>query len=325
MVEAGPLGQLLCRTPEGWSPLPDWARFMVGIGARVSSFDAARGRLVVALALPTRAFAAALAGVAAVVSSFEHDPPGADRSAHFHYLASLAPGTPVTLQERNSIVQGRLLGAANDKYDGLPRVTIQLPKEIRHLAANTCGKVQVIDDAGVLKTRQRRLVRAPRFLSSALPGLDATKLSAITRLDCVIIGAKNVLQYELTTELFAAGPAPQPHEGTLQGIVRAHQFGGQNDPYRSMIKSASADADDHALNSPQPPIVIFDGAPAFNNWRSHWHGSNWLVVLDRSSPSLPDGAAAINQAYATRICDSQALDGLQVPSAVDVVAYEEQR
>ena len=323
--ETESLRHLFWLSDSGWAPLPDWAQFVIEVAARIASFDSGEARLVVVLALPTRAFAAAFAAAGAVVASFQRVPPERNLTEHFEYLASLPGGTPVTLHERNSMVQGRLLGASEDSFDGRRRLKIQLPNEIRRLEARTCAKVQVIQDPGALSTRRRKLVHAPRFLSFAAHGVETTTFCTTTRLDCVIIGPKNTLKYELAGEKFAAGPPERPYGGTLQEIARTREFARQNDPYRSVVLSATPDSTQHDSSTAAPPLVIFDGAVAFNNWRSRWRASNWLIVLDRSSSSAGDEAASVNAAYATRIRDSSLLSSVPVPRAVESVCYLERR
>jgi hypothetical protein len=317
---------LRCRGAEGWVPLPAWARFMLDAGAAVASFRADEGKLVIAVSVPTRAFAAALAGTSAVVTSFREDPAIGATADHFQRLASLPVGTPVTHRARNMIEQGTLLGVRHDvdPQDSRLRLKVQLAKEIRYLPEEACHRIQVISDPGTLSTRKRKLVRRPDFVSRALAGVDVGALSATTRLDCVIIGVRSALEYELVTESFASGAAPPYYEGNLQGILRARQFGGANDPYRSAVISASAEADD-ARSAGHPAAVVFDGSAAFNNWRSSWRESNWLVILDRSSPSAEDGAAAIGQAYARRLDESDVLAGTSMPAGIEMVAYLERQ
>jgi hypothetical protein len=168
-------------------------------------------------------------------------------------------------------------------------------------------------------------MREPEFLERALPELDMYALSARTRLDCVIIGTRHALEYELVQEHFAAGSVSLDYrQGSLQGIARVRQFGGPNDPYRAAVMSASAEPDDD-IPAGCPALAVFDGATAFNNWRSKWADANWLVVIDRSSPSIEDAAASINQAYAARLSDSDALSSLAVPAGIELMAYLEHR
>jgi hypothetical protein len=319
-----PLDDLLCWTRGGWAPLPAWARCLIEVGRRVVRSEPDEGRLVVALALPARAFGAAFVAASAVVAAFEADAPDSDGGEHFELLASLPPGTPVTHHRGNSIEQGRLLGI--DSRDGIRRVKIETRKMTYYLPAEMCGSIQVIADPGQLKMTKRKLIRAPGFLSRALPGIaTAAALSATTRLDCIVVGSVNPLQYELVTERFGAGPESGIREGNLQGLVRAKRFSGQNAPYRSDVVAAAGDTIPDIAAETSPPVVIFDGATGFINWRSRWPNSNWVVLLDRSSPSTPAGADTINYYYSTRLNDSDVLGDLALPRSIEAIAYIERK
>src|SRR5581483_3608669 len=115
------------------------------------------------------------------------------------------------------------------------------------------------------------------------------------------------------------------YEGNLQGIVRARDIGGTKDAYRSALVPAASEDGDAPIAASVPKVAIFDGARAFNNWRSRWPDSNWLVLLDRGLPSAPDGAAAVNQGYATRLAESDALGDLDIPAGVETLAYLERQ
>jgi hypothetical protein len=299
--DPAPLAGLLYRARDGWSPLPSWARFMLHVGERAASVSADETRLVIALSLPARAFAAALAGAAAVITAFRENPPASDEAEHFDYLASLPEGTAISHHRSNKIEQGRLAGVEIDPNDGTPRVRIKLRKEDRLLPVALCTKVQVIDNPGALKTRTQTLVKDPEFLARAVPGVDVSSLSATTRLDCILMGVQHSLEAELTAREFGVGDDGGVYEGTLLGITRPRDIGGTKDAYRSAVIPAGSEDGDTPISASTPRVAIFGGARAFNNWRSRWPGSNWLVLLDRGLPSADDGAAAINQGYATRL------------------------
>lgn len=316
-----PLEHLKFRMGDDWCELPDWARFLLRAGAVSAGTQTDEGRLVIALSVPTRSFAAALAASAAVVTSFLDASENRDPAAHFRYLASQVAGTPVTHRRGNSIEQGTLLGLRKEvANDGQDRLVVRLAKETVLLPEGLCERIQVIADPGELTSRGRTLVKAPEFLARALPSTSIPLLSGTTRADCVIVGVKRVLEAELVTERFAVNDENRAYEGSLQSIVRAREFGRQNDPYRSCVISISADGDEQEFASP-PPTVIFDGASAFNNWRSAFRSSNWLVIIDRSSSSAEDGAVAVNQAYAMRSGDAKELNELSVPMGIEMLAY----
>lgn len=324
---AAPLAALLYRAREEWSPLPAWARFMLDAGARAASAPPEEGRLVIALSLPTRAFAAALASAAAVITAFRASPAGGEAGEHFAYLASLREGTAIAHHRSNSVQQGRLVGVDLDRGDGVPRIKFVTSRGnlVQMLPESLCTEIQVIEEPGALKVHKQKLVKDPDFLSRALPGVDLTALSARTRLDCVLVGVQHSLEADLTARQFGVGDDVTIYEGTLQGIVRARDIAGTKDAYRSAVVPAGSEDGEAPVSASVPRIVIFDGARAFNNWRSRWPDSNWLVLLDRGLSSADDGAAAINQGYATRLAESDALAGVDIPPGIEMLAYVERR
>lgn len=298
---------------------------MLDAGARAATIHPAEGRLVIALSLPARAFAAVLAGAAAVTAAFRDNPPGTDAAEHFDYLAALPEGTRISHRRENSVEHGRLIGAEIDPNDATPRVRVELRNENTLLPVALSPRVQVTEDTGRLKGRKQKLIKEPEFLARALPGIDVTSLSAMTRLDCVIVGVQHHLHGELTALEFAARDDAAIHEGSLQSIVRARDVAGTGGAYRAAVVPASSDDGDAPVSASTPRVAIFDGARAFTNWRSRWRDSNGLVLIDRGLPSAEDGAAAVNQGYATRLADSDALADADVPAGIEVLAYVERR
>jgi hypothetical protein len=319
------LDELLCRAREAWAPLPSWARSLVQLGETVARFDPEGARLVVGLALPTRAFGAALIGASVVATAFEMTAPDADLAEHFELLASLPLGTAITHHRGNSIRQGTLLGV--NERDGVRRVGIETGVENRkmtsYLPLEMCGEIQVIEDPGELRMMRRPLIRAPEFLTRALRGIDAASLSATTRIDCILVGSVDPLRQEIVGEQFAAGLHGDRREGNLQAVLRVKRFAAQNTPYRSEVVAASAESVPAGAADASPPVVVFDGAPGFISWRSRWPSSKWIVLLDRSSPSMQAGADTINYGYSMRVSDSSVVEGLALPQSIETVSYLE--
>lgn len=323
----GALDDLLCRTREGWSPLADWARALVGVGETATRFESQDARLVIALALPTRGFAAALIGAAVVSTAFEMDAPDPDLASHFEFLASLAPGTPITHHRGNSIRQGRLLGIVEREGERLVRLETGVARRrmTSYLPVDMCGEVQVIANPGELSLANRRLIRAPEFLARALSGIDAAALSATTMMDCILVGSVDPLHHEIVSEQFAVGPEGDQREGNLQAILRVKRFAAQNTPHRSEVVAAGAESVPPLAAASSPRVVIFDGALGFNAWRSRWPRSSWIVLLDRTSPSTQAGADTVNYGYSTRLGDADLLTDMQLPPSIEAVSYLERR
>jgi hypothetical protein len=321
----GALDDLLCRTREGWSFLPAWARSLIDVGQRATRFESEDARLVIALVLPTRAFAAALISAAVVSTAFEMDAPDPDLANHFEFLASLAPGTPITHHRGNSIRQGRLLGIEEREGARLVRLETGVAKRrmTSYLPMDMCGEVQVIANPGDLRMTNRRLIRAPEFLARALSGIDAAALSATTRMDCILVGSVDPLHHEIVSEQFAVGPEGDQREGNLQAILRVKRFAAQNAPYRSEVVAAGAESVPAAAAASSPRVVVFDGAVGFNTWRARWRSSNWIVLLDRTSPSTQAGADTVNYGHSTRLGEADVLAGVQFPPSIEAVSYLE--
>ena len=299
---------------------------MLDAGARASRIQPGEGRLVIALSLPARAFAAVLAGAAAVIATFHDNPQGSDATEHFDYLAALPEGTPISHRRGNSVEHGRLVRVEVDPNDATPRVRIELRNESTLLPVDLCQRIQVIEDTRAVGARKQKLIKEPDFLAGVLPGIDVTSLSGMTRLDCVIVGVQHTLHSELTAREFAAGSGGGTiHQGSLQSIVRARDVAGTGDAYRAAVVPASSEDGDAPVSASTPRVAIFDGARAFINWRSRWPDSNWLVLIDRGLPSADEGAAAVNQGYATRFADLDALGDAYVPAGIETLSYVERR
>jgi hypothetical protein len=294
---------------------------LIELGESVARFDSEGTRLVVALALPTRAFAAAFIAASVVSTVFEAEVPATDPWEHFELLASLPPGAAINHHRGNSIEQGRLLGL--DERFGERLIKFETRNMTRYLRPEMCSAIQVLADPGELRMTRRRLIRVPEFLARALPGVDAAALSATTRIDTLLVGPVDPLRHEIVTEQFAVGREADRCEGNLQTIIRARRFAGQNAPHRSEVVAAGGESVPAMAGQASPRVVIFDGASGFNNWRSRWRQANWIVLLDRSSPSTQAGADTINYGHSTRLSDSDALVGIDLPPSVEAVSYLE--
>lgn len=317
------LDRVQYRVGTEWHPIPPWASFLVGVGAFVASSSSESDRLVVALSLPARAFAASFVAAGAVMTAFVESPPDTDASRHFKYLASLPRGTPVTRRFGNSIARGRLLGVW--RVEGVKRVSVEFKDMITRLPQSLCTQIQPTDGRAGTAMSKRTLVRAPGFLAQVCPTLNARAFCASTRLDCVLVGKQGALREELSAEQFRAANRGAAYRGTLQDLVRARYIAGANDAFRSVLVSATAESSENPDPDARPQVVVFDGSRAFNNWGSSWEQANGVVLLDRASPSVADGAAAVINAFAMRTDDVSFPQDLEVPRSVEALAWTEAR
>lgn len=316
-------GNLLYKSDNKWLPLPDWAICLGRIAERITKFKSPDKKTVVALGLPTRAFASSLMAAVVVPILFQKEKINYDPSSHFVHLSSLPPGTLVTRRLANYVKDGKILGLTNSGCDESPYLQVQFNNEISLFPPKLAYQLEVVANPGELRKNRRKLISNSEFIASALPNLDAAIFSTKTSLDCMIVGNKGALEYEISKSIFGSRTATMTYPGSLQDILRTQAFSNRNVAYRSDVISAIED-EESVNHLASPPVVIFDGARGFNSQRSKWFKSNWIVVLDKSSPATQDGADTINQEYALGGKDSCVLDGLIIHPGIEVIAYEEQ-
>src|SRR5438132_5000200 len=79
-----------------WHELPAWAGFLLRLGATIAVTGPEVPRWILAVSVPTRAYAASLLATGAV-SRLAEQPTAANAAAHFAYLRGLPLGTTVSL------------------------------------------------------------------------------------------------------------------------------------------------------------------------------------------------------------------------------------
>jgi hypothetical protein len=303
-----------------WDRLPDWARFMVGLGDALAQEPSGCGYTTVGLTVPTRAFAAALAVAGFVLRRNVDDPmdPG-DVEEHFALLAAQPSGTAITLQQGARIHDGRLLGIV--ERDGAELIQVETRKMVRYLPKTLALQVRLTGEDQAPEHLRARRVQVPPLLR-ALTGIDAaTTYMTTARADGLIAGTLAALEEELTEEPLAPTLAGfSPPTGTLQEIVRARDLAGASRHFRTVIVPASSPVHeaDKALT---PKLVIFDGGRPYLRLRHLWPSAHRLVVIDRSLGTAEEAADELSMAFIDRRSDSDILEGLGAPSSIEAFAF----
>jgi hypothetical protein len=144
-------------------------------------------------------------------------------------------------------------------------------------------------------------------------------------LECVLVGNKKALCYELEQTSFAVQMEGKLFsQGRLQDILRVRELLGDGEGYRASLMSDRI-KQISLPKSHRPFITLFDGAAGFLRWRDYWRDSNWLVVLDRTESGFDEAVAALNKEYRSNYIDGVLPDVSYLPTQVDVLAYEEYR
>lgn len=313
------LGALGYRNGPGLRHLPLWARFLVALGRFSVEHRRPQRRLVLAVSLPTRAYAAAFTALGIAAAAYQ-DPEERDARKHFDWLATLPAGTAIRFRRGRYLYCARLLGV--EVRQGIEHLTYQDQSKC-YLPWDKCREVQPLDPSDEF-IRRRLLAPNATFVQAAL-GVDPLAHAAHTSLDCLIVGTKETLREELLGQQFMA-PAGQKlmASGVLNDLLRCDAFElNANDHDRTSVVSALADEVPERLIRETPPAVLFDGPSGYLRLRSNWKKSPWVVLIDRTSPSATAAADAFNQELALSIEDADLSALGSPPDAFEVRGFYE--
>lgn len=317
------LGEALHFRSDGWLPLPEWSRFFIGLGSALSVQDSGGHHSIAAVVAPTRAFAAAFAGVGAVIGRASLV--SQDTVAHNVMLHSLAPGASVTYLDAHSRSRiGRLSGWCERDRERYARVEVGgrmaiLVPENRWIYIEPSNK----DTERLPRSARGRLVQANAGLVATVLDEEAiADFLACSRLDCLIVGIENKLRDEIQETPFAALVRENSIlEGTLQDLVRVRAFTRDGDSYHSEVVSPRRvrSIGKHDL----VPLVIFDGASSFLELSAAWPEASWIVILDRTEHRFADAVLELDRCFATRRVDwSIPADIPKMPKGLECVVME---
>lgn len=325
--------------------LPEWASYYLFLGFFLSSQPKTDSRSVIGVALPTRAYAAALAATGVVYNRAVLSRHRVDIGAHFRSLCELPGGTPVTYLHGKRTHAGLLLGYTDQFSERRLIVQTRSPKsatETHYVRAADAEKIQQAREGeqtkGLGETSARRqtghlVTPTTEFARSILGEESAKDLPHRSRLECCVIGHLGQIRTEITETEFAAytgDGAPRAsatnswNAGTLQDILRVRKFMGGGKAYRTEVIAAQSNNVPSVAAEAEPHVTIFDGAPGFTKWRDYWRSSHWLVLLDMTEPGFDEGARSLNTEYITnRLGETESGNVPLPPAGVQLVFYRE--
>jgi len=304
--------------------LPAWALYFLQIGNSIVSLDNRGFRVVTAVALPTRAFAATFcaAGIVLARAAVPYD--SSSQSEHLKRILSLYPGTPVTVTDEQGQTrrQGIYKGHKDTHDKKYLCVQIEQASEL-WLPIDQAHRISPSDRSAKRLPRRQKGRRLPGLsdFAQACLGESATEFFARSRLECLIIGQTNLLRKEITETEFVHRSEVK---GTMQELIRVMRFEPAGTPYRTrLIPSDKQPPDNIQL---QPLVAIFDGANGYLKWRHLWQRTHQIVLLDRTESRFDDAVAQLNQDYMlVKKADKQKAQWPRQPDAIDTMVYWIQR
>lgn len=307
---------------KGVMPLPDWAAWFINAGAWLGRDVSSDTRLVVAIALPTRAHAAALLGFGLVCGRTSMSVSETDLYEHIARLRALPIESPVAYRAGSKRYKGRFLGfRTTDSGEHIGIFVGGKGSDSWWQPIEYAYRYEPIDDPRHIEGKRisaRRIGKHQQFLIQCCGSEErARMLISHSRLECIIVGQPTLLHPEITETSFVSNNA----QGTLQEVLRADSFLRPGEAYRSTILPMSRTPE--CNDRPAPHIVIFDGAKGFLRWRDQWPSAHQAVILDYTDHDYADALSEVNRAYIYRLAEADPVSIPPPPKELAVMVYRE--
>lgn len=316
-----------------WKLLPEWARFLLKLGAALGSQRLGSHRVVVGIALPTKAYAASLLTAGLLVGLSKKPVTHKDVTAHFERLCALEQESSLIYTKNKNRFKAFFNGIVDIGGEKRIRLRIQSSKgkKARNLTellnAKQAQQVEVANTTfnNLPQHQSGKTIQVdnPDFIRAFLQVDEINDFISKSGLDCVIIGQVSRFKQEINETLFAfKSKNKKLVEGYLQDILRVRRFSGSSSNYRSDIYAARSELENQA----SPKFVVFDGANGYLKWRDTWDQSHWVVLLDRTSARFEDATSQFNQEFFKyRYKEGKLAQMPAIPSGVEIVIHYEER
>lgn len=317
------LPRLYYQSDDEVNRLPEWAYFFITLGQKVATHSSPDHRLVIALSIPTRAFACGLLAVGIALSGAANDRMMLQSQVRF--VRNLPIGTQVYVRKDNN---RKLRGIVQrfDRYEGADHIFIQLSgREVRGFSLDRyASRITVAEKAISLPANQQTgwLVETPsEFLKACLGEQLARSHILGSSLDVIIIGKKSLLKDEICSEVFFCETSTA---GCLQDILRVREFSGANASFRSRCLASLVEDNEEGIGDNGPQIIAFDGAIAYLRHSHRWPTAHQVVFLDRTERQFADAVELLNQNYAYRSSSGFELQ-IKIPRNIEMMIYAERK
>lgn len=323
------------RKDDQWVKIPVWAKYFIEVGVRAVAAGQTDAKLIVGMAVPSRAYAAAFAGLGVVSARANQTEITQSSTTHFEQICNLPLNAPVSITVRGRDgAQRKKKGVfvGTTKHYGSTCAMIMVNSKsagggshlIREVDANM---VEILPNGFITlpKRQTGKLVRSMSgFAKSFLSSKNARLSTKRSRPDGAIVGRINTLSREIEDTPFAVqGTGDKYYEGKLQDVLRVRRFISEGEHFASDVIRINGRALTILEDGQMPPFVVFDGATGFIRWHSHVRRSNWIVVLDRTDSRFREAADVLNEAYLNRIYEDRDVDLPTPAEGVEVISFYE--
>ncbi len=321
------LANLHAREGEGWVPLPQWAQFYLELGTIAGLRPLDNGRLIMALAVPSRAYVAALIAAGCVLArAVLHHDPSATRAQHIARMQQWKPGKPVVVREEKRRLKGIYQGILRSNGNLYFKVqTDSRHGTVRHYPEDRAHQIEPLEvEQYTLPEQQKGRTRQETV--SLVAALLANTVDAFTIqscYDCFVIGQVSAIKEELESAHLGILTGKREYkEGMLLDILRPKRLLASGTAYRSQVLPSRNERTDTLAQAKAPHMVIFDGSLSYLNRRQAARGNHAVIVLDQTEPQFEAASEQVNQEYYRRLNREPGVNLPVVPAGVEVMLYE---
>jgi len=311
-----------------WINVPYWAASYIYLGSAIAAQENPLDRLIIGLAVPVRAYAAALIALGIVTGRAKIPLDIIEESEYLNYLKNIESGSSIFYLVGENWYPGEFV-SINEKEDGVfvhviwkkgrQQCNCGVPLKDARKSIRIIGSTKNDSHERIVS---RRIIPNKEFLDLILDGEHANEFVLSSRLECIIIGCINTLRYEIKGLRISFGA--KHIDGTIQDVLRVKKFLSEGSAYRSNIIPADRDQSTYSSCPDIPYMTIFDGALSFLKWRDYWRKSNWIVLLDKTEPCFHEAADQLNKEYVERRVTEPAIENMPVlPKGVELLAFQE--
>ncbi len=316
------------RNGDNWINMPYWSASYISLGSALAAQKNPFNRLIVGLAVPVRAYAAALIALGIVTGLVKIPLDSIKESEYLNYLKTIESGSSIIYLVGGNWYPGEFV-SINEKEDG---VSVHVIWKKGKQQCN-CGiplkdarkRIRIVGSTkndSHEKIIGRRIIPNKEFLDLILEGEHANEFVLSSRLECIIIGCINTLRQEIKGLRISFGA--KHIEGTIQDVLRVKKFLSEGSAYRSNIIPTDRDQSSYSSVPDMPYMTIFDGAVSFLKWRDYWRKSNWIVLLDKTESRFQEAVDLLNQEYIEkRIGEGLNENMFSLPEGIEIIAFNE--
>ena len=304
-------------------PLQPWAQFFLGLGSTLATIRSEKNKFVAALALPTRSYAATLIGAGLSCTSFFLNPDISEK--HIELVISLPNGTPVRYLNNGKLIKAIKQEVIN--YENKLRIGLMVEgdgNKTIYIDSKDANRIEVSEKQyDRLPMHQKgRDISPPSNLLNELLLNRSYEYVFRTRVDGLVVGSFNSLQYESQTTLGFISEDGMVHQGFLHELFRLKGLQPASCGHRFLLRSAISNVSEELDNGlSADSFVIFDGALGFTKWKEYFHNHSWIVLLDHTEPNFQNAVSQINQEYIYRSDGDAKISFPFLPGGIEMMFF----